>query len=64
MVRIVHDAAGRLAGHPDDVVLEPLAARDLDVGQAQPDPGTRIQGALAVNDPAQGASVRGEGRTP
>ena len=48
-----------LERHPDHVVLEPPAAGDLDVGEAQRDPRARVHGALAVDDPANRSLLSG-----
>jgi hypothetical protein len=50
-LRVVHDDAGGLVGHVHHVVLEPVAAGDLDVGEAHAHPVALVERSLAVHRP-------------
>jgi hypothetical protein len=50
-LRVVHDDAGGLVGHVHHVVLEPVAAGDLDVGEAARTP-SRSRRAIARRAPS------------
>ena len=57
-VGIAHDRARGLIGHPHDVMLEALAAGDLDVDEHEPDPLALVETSLAVHRPSHSPDCR------
>ena len=56
--RVVHDDARRAGRRVYDVMLEALAAGDLDVGEGEPHPLAVIERAFPVHDPPHGNVAR------
>ena len=60
-VWVADDRPGRRLWVANDVVVEPLAARDLDVHQHEPEPLRVVEGPLTVDRPAHRVEVTGMG---
>ncbi len=54
---VVDDERGSIGGRPDDVVLEPLTVRELDVDEREAHPRALVEGALSMHLPLHQARV-------